>query len=245
MDPAYGTTSIASTVGSGAASIPAASSSSPPPARRVTNGPGPPHKIRRRNRLITSCLECRRRKLKCDKNHPCGNCIKFVRDCVFLAPALDPASQLKIAELKEKMGSLERTLEEDVAKQRSVSSSSTRKEGGLWFGSMEPGDSSEEGAQDAEDERDLEPTPMAVPDAAYYEDADDDDVLIDLGVKIGKMRLTERVGGFVRPRFHSEVCSPHLKLSFPFVLTMSLVALVHGTQSEFSRYSRYFDTLGA
>jgi len=104
------------------------------------------------------------------------------------------------------MGSLERTLEEDVAKGKSASSSAN-KEGGLWFGSMESGESSEEGAQDAEDERDLEPTPMAVPDAAYYEDADDDDMLIDLGVKVGKMRLTERVGGFVRPRFHREVCS--------------------------------------
>src|SRR4051812_37097422 len=31
----------------------------------------PQQKIRRRNRLITSCLECRRRKLKCDKTHPC------------------------------------------------------------------------------------------------------------------------------------------------------------------------------
>jgi hypothetical protein len=128
-----------------------------------------------------------------------------------LAPALDPAAQLKLAEIKEKMGSLERTLEEDVAKQKSTPSSSAHKEGGLWFGSLESGDSSEEGARDAEDVRDLEPTPMAVPDAAYYEDADDDDVLIDLGVKIGKMRITERVGGFVRPRFHSEVCSPLLK----------------------------------
>lgn len=28
-------------------------------------------RVRRRNRMITSCLECRRRKLKCDKSHPC------------------------------------------------------------------------------------------------------------------------------------------------------------------------------
>lgn len=214
MNPAYGASSITATAGSGVASIPAVSSSSPLPVRRVANGPGPAHRIRRRNRLITSCLECRRRKLKCDKNHPCGNCTKFVRDCVFLAPALDPASQLKLAEIKEKIGSLEKTLEQDVAKRRPASSSSARKESGLWFGSLESGDSSEEGAQDAEDERDLEPTPMAVPDAAYYEDADDNDMLIDLGVKIGKMRLTERVGGFVRPRFHREVCSPSFQKNF-------------------------------
>lgn len=55
--------------------------------------------------MITSCLECRRRKLKCNKSHPCTNCVKFTRDCVFLAPALDQASQLKLTEIKEKVGS--------------------------------------------------------------------------------------------------------------------------------------------
>src|ERR1700753_1973561 len=89
---------------------------SSPPQRKPSTGRSAASKIRRRNRLITSCLECRRRKLKCDKSHPCSNCTKFTRDCVFLAPALDPASQLKLAEIKEKMGTLERTLEEDVAR---------------------------------------------------------------------------------------------------------------------------------
>src|SRR6266536_1372189 len=101
---------------------------SPPPGRGSTspatanNDPtaGPTQaqapRIRRRNRMITSCLECRRRKLKCNKSHPCTNCVKFTRDCVFLAPALDQASQLKLTEIKEKVGSLERLLERDVAK---------------------------------------------------------------------------------------------------------------------------------
>ena len=65
--------------------------------------------------MITSCLECRRRKLKCDRLHPCSNCSKFKRDCLFLAPALDSASRMKLTELKEKMGSLERVLERDAA----------------------------------------------------------------------------------------------------------------------------------
>lgn len=82
-------------------------------ASQATAGERKPHReqprIRRRNRLITSCLECRRRKLKCDKLQPCTNCTKFQRDCVFLAPALDPLGQAKLAEVKEKMGMLERT----------------------------------------------------------------------------------------------------------------------------------------
>src|SRR4051794_16988735 len=85
---------------------------------------GPATKIRRRNRLIQSCLECRRRKLKCDEQHPCTNCTRFIRDCVYLAPALDVAAQQKITEIKERMGSLERTLEDDVARKQRQSRSS-------------------------------------------------------------------------------------------------------------------------
>jgi hypothetical protein len=176
------------------------SSTSPSIVRRHSNGHGSnPPRIRRRNRLITSCLECRRRKLKCDKSHPCSNCTKFVRDCVFLAPALDPAAQLKLAEIKEKMGSLERTLEDDVARRGRSSSSASA--GGLQLPGLS--ESSDDEPTGPEDEKDLEPTPLAFTDAAYYEDADDD--LLDLGVQIGKMRLTERIGGFVRPKFSQEV----------------------------------------
>ena len=72
-------------------------------------------RIRRRNRLITSCLECRRRKLKCDKQAPCTNCTRFRRDCLYLAPALDSQSQQKLADIKERMGALEKNLEREVS----------------------------------------------------------------------------------------------------------------------------------
>jgi Fungal Zn(2)-Cys(6) binuclear cluster domain len=165
-----------------------------------------PHRIRRRNRMITSCLECRRRKLKCDKLHPCTNCAKFVRDCVFLAPALDSASQLKLTEIKEKMGVLERGLEVEIAKakkqeqlNRNGAPARAENEGAsshfkhVRTGSIDlPGELSHEKSEEdealevPEDEKDLEPTPLAVVDAAYDDDADDD--MLDLGVKMGKMR---------------------------------------------------------
>lgn len=157
--------------------------------------------------MITSCLECRRRKLKCNKSHPCTNCTKFSRDCVFLAPALDQASQLKLTEIKEKVGSLERLLERDVAKSNL---------GGV--GSPPPSqdralpDEAEDDLPANEDERDLEPTPLAVVDAAYGDDGDDDD-LLDLGIQLGKMRFTERIGGFFRPKIAQEVCAIFLPLS--------------------------------
>jgi hypothetical protein len=113
---------------------------------------------------------------------------------VYLAPALDPAAQLKLAEIKEKMGSLERTLEEDVAKGVA---------GENRYSLHLSSSSSEEDEPTPEDERNLEPTPLAYMDAAYYEDADDD--TMDLGIQIGKMRISERLGGFVRPKLAFEV----------------------------------------
>ena len=157
-------------------------------------------RIRRRNRMINSCLECRRRKLKCDRSHPCTNCTKFTRDCVFLAPALDSASQLKLTEIKEKMGSLERVLEQDVA--RKGNQRKTQRDGVL----VKDEDEAEINfLLLPEDEKDLEGSPLAVGDAAYEDDADDD--IMDLGVRMGKLRLTERIGGFVRPKMGEQVGS--------------------------------------
>ncbi|KAE8441624.1 hypothetical protein EG329_004633 [Mollisiaceae sp. DMI_Dod_QoI] len=148
--------------------------------------------------MITSCLECRRRKLKCNKSHPCTNCVKFTRDCVFLAPALDQASQLKLTEIKEKVGSLERLLERDVAKSSAAASiTSPGQERALP-------DDAEDDLPANEDEKDLEPTPLAVVDAAYEVDGEDDD-LLDLGIQLGKMRMTERIGGFFRPKISQEL----------------------------------------
>ncbi|KAK5270680.1 hypothetical protein LTR99_005124 [Exophiala xenobiotica] len=165
-------------------------------------------KVRRRNRMITSCLECRRRKLKCDKLHPCTNCNKFSRDCLFLAPALDSVSQQRLNEIKEKMGSLERVLEQDVARREAKSTSSIGDRSQRRTSTDLPGgeeSSSDNEAAVPEDEKGLEPTPLAVIDGAYEDDANDD--VLDLGIKVGKMRLTERLGGFFRPRIGEEVAT--------------------------------------
>ncbi|PGH36796.1 hypothetical protein GX50_00456 [[Emmonsia] crescens] len=163
-------------------------------------------RIRRRNRMITSCLECRRRKLKCDRLHPCSNCSKTKRDCLFLAPALDPNSRKKLTELKEKMGSLERSLEQDAADRKASF------QGGSHLGSEGQIDSNTLGdlhenlaeVQTAvpEDEKNLKPTALAVQDATYEDGSDDD--TFDLGFKLGKLRMTDRIGGFFRPKIADE-----------------------------------------
>lgn len=138
--------------------------------------------------MINSCLECRRRKLKCDKLHPCTNCNKFSRDCLFLAPALDSVSQQRLNEIKEKMGSLERVLEEDVVRRDGKGQKSNPKIERRTSADLPGGEdsSSDNEAAVPEDEKGLEPTPLAVIDASYEDDANDD--ILDLGVKVGKMR---------------------------------------------------------
>ncbi|KAJ0121663.1 fungal specific transcription factor domain-containing protein [Diaporthe amygdali] len=132
-----------------------------PPAAAV-NAPKP---IRRRMRMITSCLEC---------------------------PKLDEASQLRLTEIKEKVGSLERQLERDVAKS-----------GSRGFYQQRILADDVEGEFD--EERDLEITPMVALDLTYEDDADGADDVMDLGVQVGKMRLTEKIGGMNRPRISEEI----------------------------------------
>ncbi|KAF2969486.1 hypothetical protein GQX73_g4079 [Xylaria multiplex] len=153
--------------------------------------------IRRRNRMINSCLECRKRKLKCSKTSPtCTNCVKASRDCLYIGPRLDEASQMRLAEIKEKQGTLERQLERDVAK--SSTSKSTLQQRIL-------ADEIEDGYDDG---RDLEATPLVALDLTYEDDADGGaDDMIDLGIQIGKMRITERIGGLSRPRLSEEIAA--------------------------------------
>lgn len=162
-----------------------------------------PKPIRRRMRMITSCLECRRRKLKCNKMAPCLNCQKFTRDCTYIGPKLDEASQLKLTEMKEKVGSLERHFEQVVVKSATrAGSHELVGVGGGRRNTMVADDINDE----LEDEGDLEPTPMIAADLTYEDDADGPEDIMDLGIRIGKMRITEKIGGMNRPRLSEEVC---------------------------------------
>jgi len=183
------------------------SQSSPPPRdNHYANNTSVP-RVRRRNRVIASCLECRRRKLKCDKLAPCTNCTRFRRDCLYLAPALDSASQQKLAEIKNRMGNLEQSLERDVVR-RTTSDSATDH---IKIEEISDDDDDDD-VPEAEDEENLVPTPFAALDQVY--DNHDADDLMDLGVRLGKMRLSDRIGGFARPRMAQEVCHIHRSLLF-------------------------------
>lgn len=101
---------------------------------------------------------------------------------------------MRLAEIKEKQGTLERQLERDVAK--STAFKSTLQQCIL----------ADEVEDEYDDGHELEATPLVALDLTYEDDADGGaDDMIDLGIQIGKMRMTERIGGLSRPRISEEV----------------------------------------
>lgn len=120
---------------------------------------------------------------------------------MYIAPALDTVAQQELAELKDKLSNLEESLGRDVIR-RANQPDAFRDESSFKH-DFEDGED-EDGESQPEDEKGLEPTPFAVFDQLYDDDADDE--LMDLGIQMGKMRISDRVGGLVRPKMADEVC---------------------------------------
>lgn len=65
----------------------------PPPLPPPPPPPPPSTQPRKRRRPALSCIQCRRRKIKCDRNMPCGQCISSKTSaCQYSS---DPAPQSK------------------------------------------------------------------------------------------------------------------------------------------------------
>ena len=86
------------------------------PSQQPQGAQGP--STRRRGRKVLSCTNCRRRKIKCDKNEPCDPCLDNGLDCVFPARRAR-AAQKKSASLEARDTELLRrlkNLEEIIAR---------------------------------------------------------------------------------------------------------------------------------
>ncbi|RYP61960.1 hypothetical protein DL769_007501 [Monosporascus sp. CRB-8-3] len=166
--------------------------------------------VRRRNRMIHSCLPCRQRKIRCSKTSPsCTNCVKADRECLYIGPRLDEAGQMRLTEIKEKQGTLERQLERDVARSGGGTGGGLlpkqRQQQKQRIVADEVGDDDDDDGGYGYDREDLESTPLVALDLTYDDDADGLGDMIDLGIRIGKMRITERIGGLSRPRISEEI----------------------------------------
>ncbi len=102
---------------------------------------------------------------------------------------------MRLTEIKEKVGSLERALERDIAKPSSSSRASGQQ--GFIVDDID---------YELADELDPWPSSYVSVDTAYGDDTSEgiEDVL-DLGVQVGRMRITDRIGGLSRPQLSEEV----------------------------------------
>ncbi|KAJ5417207.1 uncharacterized protein N7487_000757 [Penicillium crustosum] len=200
-------------------------------AAATCSAPKPQQKARRRNRVIQSCLECRRRKVKCDRENPCENCRALQQQCIYVT-SMNPDTQLrqKLTEMKEAKDAIDNTLRDHPG---SPKGGSRRKR---TRNSEEPEEPISDDSETSVNNGHLEPTPLAVQDAAYADEADD---VEDLGFRIGRMRLGERIGGHYRPMIADEVCC---NLTLPSTESQKVFSLNTVTESP-GFFGGFFDSV--
>ncbi|KAH7355210.1 fungal-specific transcription factor domain-containing protein [Rhexocercosporidium sp. MPI-PUGE-AT-0058] len=118
----------------------------------------------RRTRAVTCCLECRRRKIKCDKSNPCSQCRAFSQPCIFPeSPKLPLSKSRAKSRSKETLSSAESAFGSDQNVEADI-------------------------VQYGENETNF---------GEYDHHTEDSEV--DSSLQIGKMCISERVGGLFRP----------------------------------------------
>lgn len=140
-----------------------------------------------RHRRITACLRCRDRKKKCDRKTPvCQNCEKEREECVYASDG----QQLR--EHKQKLHNLNRSFAKAASRENPQGDHPFPR----WK-YMSQLTKSLLGLENPE------LNPLIVADPAYEDDVDDD--ATDVGIKCGKLRISDRIGGMVRPKMVDEV----------------------------------------
>lgn len=179
--------------------------------------------VRRRNpRPINSCVECRTRKSRCSKTHPCQNCTAFGRECIFITVP-ESAARKKEREQRERATSKsgtgvtipDWTKDLPVRTQSSSSLPDQYEISNTVDTSTTPGTPPrdyewEAYQQDVEADGDAWETLPAEPEETQddvYEDENDDEdqIATDLTIRIGRMIICENVTGFFRPQYAEEL----------------------------------------
>ncbi|KAF2275190.1 uncharacterized protein EI97DRAFT_379746 [Westerdykella ornata] len=182
--------------------------------------------VRRRNpRPINSCVECRTRKSRCSKTHPCQNCTAFGRECVFITVP-ESAARKKQREQREQRESASKSgidwnqplpvrtnSQAAVTPTEKYETSSTNANINTQTPGTPPRDYEWEAYQqhvevdggDAWERLPAEPEEMN-DDVFEDENDEEDQIATDLTIRIGRMIICENITGFFRPQYAEEVC---------------------------------------
>ena len=144
------------------------------------------HQGYRRGRAIRSCLECRRRKMRCNRSRPCQNCNRFCRDCVYHP-------------FPEWPSGAPNTSREDPNVRSPVQG------GGRAFPSFDTTQNFGYVQPSPFNNHDYNYTPDTLAKNHKYYDADADDDALDVALQIGRLSITEKLGGYFRPHIASQV----------------------------------------
>lgn len=180
--------------------------------------------VRRRNpRPINSCVECRTRKSRCSKTHPCQNCTAFGRECVFITVPESAARKKQREREQASKGNAEWTqpiplrtnsantvqhdkyepkYEQDKAASTTTPGTPPRDYEWEAYQQSVQVDQFDGGAAWEQ----LPAEPEETPDDVYEDDDDDEmEVATDLTIRIGRMIICENITGFFRPQYAEEV----------------------------------------
>lgn len=148
---------------------------------------------RRNPRPINSCTECRLRKSRCSKSYPCHSCTLYNRNCVYLRvlPSNERANN-RTSPSSTNQASISNEEEVDQIPIRDYDwahhQQNLSREKFQW--------------------NHLMADPQAMHDANYQDSDNDENEMSDTvghSLQIGRMILTERIGGFFRPHYAKEV----------------------------------------
>lgn len=179
------------------------SSSKPIPKVRSVNA-APPSSPRaedsqgfRRGRAIRSCLECRRRKMRCNRSRPCQNCNRFLRDCVYLPfpewPSGAPNNPRVEPNLHSPVQGDGRAFPPFGPNHR--------------FDYVQPSPFTNHGPG-------YESNTLIKQERSCDTEADDD--VLDVALQVGRLSITEKLGGYFKPHVATQV-SIILSLGHDFV----------------------------
>ena len=140
----------------------------------------------RRGRAIRSCLECRRRKMRCNRSRPCQNCNRFCRDCVYHPFPEWPSGAPNTSREESNVRS------QGQGGGRAFPSFDTTQN----FGYVQPSPFSN---------HDYNYTPDTLAKIHKYYEADGDDDALDVALQIGRLSITEKLGSYFRPHIASQV----------------------------------------
>ncbi|KAF2866534.1 hypothetical protein BDV95DRAFT_584114 [Massariosphaeria phaeospora] len=171
--------------------------------------------VRRRNpRPINSCLECRTRKSRCSKTHPCQNCTAFGRECVFITIP-ESATRRRQRESSSSKSNADWTQPIPVRTQSQSTQPEKYESSTTNASTTTPGtpprDYEWEAYQqhvevDGDAWEKLPAEPEETPDDVYEDENDDEDqIATDLTIRIGRMIICENITGFFRPQYAEEL----------------------------------------